>query len=90
MEAALLELLSSSPELILPMLADAPLLVVVYVVAVRPWARRTTRTLEVLSARMARVESALSLPPPPKGFGDDDDEGDLTPRLGVPLHRRGS
>lgn len=77
----IVSLLEQSPELALALLADAPLLVVVWWLWGRPSVRRWTRALEHMSSRLDRIERTLSLPPLPPPPPDDRD--DLTPRFGV-------
>lgn len=61
------------------MLADAPLLVVVFLVFVRPWAKRIERELRTMRRAMERA--GIDVP-------DVDDDDDLTPALGTALQRQ--
>ena len=62
------------------MLADAPLLVVVFLFFVRPWAKRVERELRTMRRAMERA--GIDVP------DVDDDDDDPTPALGTALQRQ--
>lgn len=61
------------------MLADAPLLVIVFLLWVRPWTRRMERELRSLRRAVERAGIPVDEP--------DDDDDEPTPVLGVRTRR---